>query len=83
MPTDRHIIKMDFAMYLIFHPSYPGCIWAEVSKDGETSNEILAQGMRVLKLAEIERSEDSIHLLIREFSAVSVCSVLADKAKPA
>ncbi len=29
-------------MYLIFHPSYPGWIWAEVNKDGETDNEILA-----------------------------------------
>ncbi len=28
--------------YLIFHPSYPGWIWAEVNKDGETDNEILA-----------------------------------------
>ena len=29
-------------MYLIFHPSYPGWIWAEVNKDGETDNKILA-----------------------------------------
>ena len=29
-------------MYLIFHPSYPGWIWAEVNKDGETDNVILA-----------------------------------------
>ena len=28
-------------MYLIFHPSYPGWIWADVSKDGETDNSIL------------------------------------------
>ncbi len=28
-------------MYLIFHPSYPGWIWAEVTEDGETDNEIL------------------------------------------
>ena len=27
--------------YLIFHPSYPGWIWAEVTEDGETDNEIL------------------------------------------
>ena len=29
--------------YLIFHPSYPGWIWAEVTEDGETGNEMLAQ----------------------------------------
>ncbi len=29
-------------MYLIFHPSYPGWIWTEVNKDGETDNKILA-----------------------------------------
>ncbi len=29
-------------MYLIFHPSYPGWIWAEVNKDGETDNKNLA-----------------------------------------
>lgn len=28
-------------MYLIFHPSYPGWIWAEVTEDGDTDNEIL------------------------------------------
>ena len=28
--------------YLIFHPSYPGWIWAEVNKDGETDNKILS-----------------------------------------
>ncbi len=27
--------------YLIFHPSYPGWIWAEVTEGGETDNEIL------------------------------------------
>ncbi len=36
------IIKKDFAMYLIFHPSYPGWVWAEVTEDGETGNSILA-----------------------------------------
>ena len=36
------IIKKDFAMYLIFHPSYPGWIWAEVTEDRETDNAILA-----------------------------------------
>ena len=35
------IIEKDFAMYLIFHPSYPGWIWAEVTEDGETDNGIL------------------------------------------
>jgi len=39
---DRHTIKKDFAVYLIFHPSYPGWIWAEVNKDGDTDNKILA-----------------------------------------
>ena len=39
---DRHIIKRDFAMYLIFHPSYPGWIWEEVTEDGQTSSSILA-----------------------------------------
>ena len=29
-------------MYVIFHPSYPGWIWAEVNKDGETENGTLA-----------------------------------------
>ncbi len=28
--------------YIIFHPSYPGWIWAEVNEDGETDNKILA-----------------------------------------
>ena len=28
-------------MYLIFHPSYPGHIWAEVDEDGDTDNDIL------------------------------------------
>ena len=28
--------------YLIFHPSYPGWVWAEVTEDGETDNEILS-----------------------------------------
>ncbi len=41
MPRIGHIIKRDFAMYLIFHPSYPGWIWAEVDEDGETDNKIL------------------------------------------
>ena len=36
------IIKKDFAMYLIFHPSYPGWICAEVTEDRETDNGILA-----------------------------------------
>ena len=36
------IIKKDFAMYLIFHPSHPGLVWAEVTEDGETSNNTLA-----------------------------------------
>ena len=40
---DRHIIKKDFAMYLIFNPSYPGWIWAEVNKEGETNSDDLAQ----------------------------------------
>ena len=36
-------------MYLIFHPSYPGWIWAEVNEDGETDNEILANIIRKMR----------------------------------
>ncbi len=28
--------------YQIFHPLYPGWIWAEVNKNGETDNKILS-----------------------------------------
>ncbi len=39
--------------------------------------------VRECNLGRDGRSEDSIRLLIRVFSAVGVCSDLADKAKPA
>ncbi len=46
--------------YLIFHPSYPGWIWAEVNEDGETDNEIL-QGI-ISKMREGIYSEKGFNL---------------------
>ncbi len=47
-------------MYLIFHPSYPGWIWAEVTEGGETDNEIL-QGI-ISKMREGIYSEKAFNL---------------------
>ena len=35
--------------YLIFHPSYPGLVWAEVTETGETTNDILAHIIRKMR----------------------------------
>ncbi len=47
-------------MYLIFHLSYPGWIWAEVNEDGETDNDIL-QGI-ISKMREGIYSEKGFNL---------------------